>query len=123
MANRTLTYKRNHPKNRSSYGIAGNVGIVVFQRSFFPTATEPANNYDRAGLPETIDLDVDLVEPKVVAPKVTVDAAAKAAEKAQKAQEKAAASAAKAAEKLAKAQAAVEAAKKKAEAAGAPVAQ
>jgi hypothetical protein len=97
--NFVLTFKRNHPMDRASYNIAGNPGIVVFQRGLFVGAITPTSNDDLAGLPRTIMIDAMLVSPK----------ADNKTEKAEKA-------AAKAIEKAAKAQAKIEAIKAKAEA-------
>jgi hypothetical protein len=121
--NYTLTFKRNHPQDRASYGIAGNAGIVVFQRSLFAGAYAPASNDDLAGLPRVITLDSVMVSPQAKASKseaAAEKAAAKAAkdiakeaaklEKAQAAQEKALAKAAKLNAQLAAAKAKVEAA-------------
>ena len=121
--NYTLTFKRNHPQDRSSYGIEGNAGIVVFQRSLFVGATAPVDNFDLAGLPRTIVLDSLMASPQAKASKseaAAEKAAAKAAkdiakeaaklEKAQAAQEKAVAKAAKLNAQLAAAKTKVDAA-------------
>lgn len=121
--NYTLSFKRNHPQDRASYGIPGNAGIVVFQRSLFAGATAPADNTDLAGLPLTITLDCQMVNPQAKASKseaAEARAAEKAAkavareaaklEKAQAAQEKALAKAAKLNAQLEAARANVEAA-------------
>lgn len=121
--NYALTFKRNHPQDRSSYGIEGNAGIVVFQRSLFVGATAPVDNFDLAGLPRVITLDSLMVSAQAKASKSEAaeeKAAAKAAkdvakeaaklEKAQAAQEKAVAKAAKLNAQLAAAKAKVEAA-------------
>lgn len=110
--NFTLTYKRNHPKGRSSYGISGNAGIVVFERRLFAECaaagdTQPADNFDRGSLPQTITLDSLMVLPKAD-PKEA--AALKAIERANKAKEKIEAAAVRAQAALAKAQAKIKAA-------------
>ena len=69
VVNRTLVFHRNHPKNRSSYTIAGHVGIFAVQRSLFIGTTEPVDDYDLAGMPPTLSVDVALVTPKVKAVK------------------------------------------------------
>src|SRR6188768_249876 len=111
--NHTLTFRRTHPKNRCSYGIAGNAGIVVFDIALLALASG-------ASLPPTITVDVPLALPKLAGDEAKAakaqERAAKAEEKARKAQERAVATAAKAAERQAKAQAALE--KAKAQAAG-----
>jgi len=113
MENYTLTYRRDHPKNRCSFGITGVSGIVVFDKALFVGGNPPT----------TITLDAELVEPKVVSATAKAGATAvKAAEKATKAAEKIAKATAKAAEHQAKADAALAAAKAKVEAAAkAPV--
>ena len=116
MAN-MLTFKRNHPQDRASYGIAGNPGIVVFQRGLFAGATVPVDNTDLAGLPRTIYVD-GLVDEKLdnkaakaeAAAAKAVAAAVKAQAKIEAAQAKAETKALKTAEILAKAQAKVAAA-------------
>jgi hypothetical protein len=40
--NYTLTYRKNHPNNRASYGIAGVPGIVVFDLKLFANGKPPA---------------------------------------------------------------------------------
>lgn len=107
--NFTLTYRRDHPQNRSSYGIAGQSGIVVFDRNLFADPGAP---------PATITVDVPLALPKADAKSSrAAEAAARAEEKARKAQERIAAQeekakerARKAEEALAKARARVDAA-------------
>lgn len=117
--NFTLTYRRDHPGDRCSYGIAGNSGIVVFDKGLFAGGVAPA----------TIVLDCEMVPVKAdsKAERETKKAAA-AEERAKKAQERIAAAEAraeakkvKAAEALEKAQAKLKAAaeKKAAEAAAA----
>jgi len=61
--NHTLTYRKNHPGNRCSYGIAGVPGIVVFDMKLFADGKPPA----------TIVLDCALALP-VVKPAKTVAA-------------------------------------------------
>ena len=41
-ANHTLTYRKNHPGNRCSYGIVGVPGIVVFDMKLFADGKPPA---------------------------------------------------------------------------------
>jgi hypothetical protein len=109
-----LTFKRNHPKDRASYGIAGNSGIVVFQRGLFKGAVPSTSNDDLGGLPATITLDVELVLPKSTV-KVNKDEAAaqKLIEKAEKAKAKLEEQQRKAHEKAEKAQKVLDAAKAK----------
>jgi len=102
--NRTLVYRRDHPQNRSSYGIEGRAGIIVFDRSLFADGQPPA----------TIEVDCVMVSPKADTKTAKAElAAAKALEKAAKAQAKIDSQKAKAEEKAQKAQAALEAAQKK----------
>lgn len=102
--NYTLTYRRDHPSNRCSYGIAGVKGIVVFDFSMFADGKAPA----------TITLDCELAQPKGDAKAERAAAvAAKAADRAAKAQARADAAAAKIADRAAKAAAALDAAKAK----------
>lgn len=98
--NFTLVYRRDHPQNRSSYGIAGNPGIVVFDKGLFAGGVAP----------ETITLSCEMVQPKpdVKAAKAEA-AAAKLQERARKAEERIKAAQAKAEERKLKAE---EAAKK-----------
>lgn len=49
----TLTYRKDHPKDRASYGIAGVPGIVVFDKRLFANGKAP----------KTITLDCDLATP------------------------------------------------------------
>lgn len=113
-ANYVLTFKRNHPQDRCSYGIAGNPGIVVFQRGLIKGALPFTSNTDLGGLPATITLSCELVQPKADNKTAKAEAAAaKAAEKAAKAAAKIEAAQLKAAEKAAKAQAALAAAQAK----------
>jgi len=112
--NYMLTFKRNHPQDRCSYGVAGNPGIVVFQRGLFVGARPFTSNTDQGGLPGTITLNCELVQPKADNKTAKAEvAAAKAVEKAAKAQAKIEAAQAKATEKAVKAAAALEAAKAK----------
>ena len=57
--NHTLTYRRTHPGNRASYGIAGVAGIVVFDLKLFADGKPPA----------TVVLDCALAQPVAKAPK------------------------------------------------------
>lgn len=118
--NFTLTFKRNHPQDRASYGIPGNPGLVVIQRGLFAGAKPLSGTdiHELGGMPEFIVVNVPLAQPK------STNAAAKAEAVATKAAEKAAKAAAKiekqqaaAAERATKAQAALEAARAKVEAA------
>jgi hypothetical protein len=112
--NYTLHFKRNHPQDRASYGIAGVPGIVVIQRGMFAGTTPFTSNTDLAGMPATITLDALLVSPKVDNKQAKAEAAAaKAQEKADKAKAKAEAAQKKIEERAAKAAAALEAAKAK----------
>lgn len=111
--NNTLVYRRDHPGNRCSYGIAGVSGIVVFDKGLFLDGVAPP----------TIEMDCALALPKADNKQAKAEAqAAKLAEKAQKAADKLAAQQAKAAERQAKADAALAAAKAKVEAAAAKTA-
>jgi hypothetical protein len=104
--NTTLTFRTMHPKNRCSYGVAGNAGIVVFDLNLFAGS-------EVAGFtpPATITVDVLLKAVRTVARVDKAEAqAARAAEKAAKAQERVEAARIKAEEKAAKAKAALEAA-------------
>lgn len=110
--NHVIVYRRDHPGGgalgRCSYGIPGNPGIVVFDKSLFPDGNPPAS----------ITLDCVMVSPrtKVVTAKAQ-DAAIKAAERAAKAQAKIEAAAAKARERQEKADKALAEAKARVEAA------
>lgn len=77
VTNFVLAYRREHPQNRCSFGIAGNPGIVVFDKGLF---ADPNN------IPAHITLDVQLVPVKAIA---SQDKMAKAAEKAEAAAKKA----------------------------------
>lgn len=102
--NQVLTYRRDHPKDRCSYGIAGVSGIVVFDKGLFLNGVPP----------QTITLDVNLALPKPDGKAAKAEAAAaRLAERAAKAEARAAAQAAKVAERAAKAEAALAAAKAK----------
>lgn len=115
--NFTLTYRRDHPKNRSSYGIDGNSGIVVFDRALLAGSELPGWTP-----PATITLNVALVPVKATnRESKDAEKAARAAEKAAKAearlkvqQERAEAQKRKAQEALEKAQARAKAAEAKA---------
>lgn len=115
--NYRLDYRRDHPQNRCSYGIAGVSGIVVFDKGLFADGVAPA----------VITVDCKMALPKADA-KVdkTAAAAAKAAAKLEAAAVKVAnqlaKAAAKAAAKQAKADAALAAAKAKVAAAQAKTA-
>ena len=109
--NFTLTYRRNHPGNRCSYGIAGNSGIVVFDEGLFAPGVTP---------PATIVLDCEMVQPKADNKELKAQqAAAKLAEKAAKAQARIEEAQRKAAERKAKADEALAKAKAKVDAAAA----
>jgi hypothetical protein len=111
--NFTLTYRRQHPSKRSSYGIAGNAGIVVIDNGLFP-----GSNVEGWQPPATITVDCELVPVKADNKTQKAEqAAAKLAERAAKAQAKIEAAQAKAAEKKAKADAAMAAAQAKLKAA------
>lgn len=110
--NYTLTYRRDHPGDRCSYGIQGVPGLVVVDKGLF---LDPTN------VPQTITLNVALASPRADK-KTSKDAekeakaaerAARLTEKANKAKEKAAEREKKAQEALAKAQAKAEEAKAK----------
>lgn len=110
--NYTLTYRRDHPGNRCSYGIMGVAGIVVFDKGLFGDGVAPA----------VITMDCELAQPKLDAKQAKAELAAqKAAERAEKAAKKAAETAAKIAERATKAQAALDKAKAKVEAAAGTV--
>ena len=106
--NYTLVYRRDHPQNRSSYGIAGVPGIVVFDKSLFADGNPPS----------TIILDCAMAQPK---PDRKIERAAEQArkleERAAKAQARILEAQAKATERAAKAQERLEKAKAKVEAA------
>jgi hypothetical protein len=112
--NYMLTFRRNHPGNRCSYGIAGNSGIVVFDRGLVAGTVPTTSESDLGGMPAEITLNTLLVSPKSDS-KVdkAAAAAAKAQEKADKAAKRAADAQAKIAEKAAKAAAALAAAQAK----------
>jgi hypothetical protein len=56
--NNTLTYKRDHPNNRSSYGVPGVPGIVVIDKRLFANGQAP----------KTITVDCALALPVAKAP-------------------------------------------------------
>ncbi len=115
-----LVFRRNHPGNRCSYGIAGQSGIVVFDRGLVAGTVVTTSNEDLGGMPPTITLSAELVQPKVDNKQAKAEAAAvKAKEKADKAAAKAAAAQQKIADKAAKAAAALAAAQAKVAAAAA----
>lgn len=60
--NHTLTYRRQHPGNRCSYGIDGVPGLVGFHMSMFADGKAPA----------TITVDVALALPVAKAAKAPV---------------------------------------------------
>jgi len=107
--NFTLTFRTMHPKNRCSYGVAGNAGIVVFDLNLFAGSDQPG-----FAPPAIITVDAVL---KPVRSVMKVDkaeaAAARAAEKAAKAAERVEAARLKAEAKALKAQQALEAAQAK----------
>lgn len=108
--NHTLVYRRDHPQNRSSYGIAGVAGIVVFDKGLFADGTPPPS----------ITLDCLLAPPQLDNKTAKAEAAAqKAVEKAEKEAAKVKKAQLKAAERQAKADKALADAKAKAEAAAA----
>ncbi len=117
--NFVLSFKRNHPQDRASYGIQGVSGIVVVQRGMVFGTVPVTSNTDLGGMPATITVNVRLADPKASNTEAkAAAAAAKAQEKADKAaaklvatEAKVAEKAAKAAEALAKAQAKLDAAK------------
>ena len=113
--NFTLAFRRNHPQNRCSYGIAGNPGIVVFDRGLVAgTVPVSGSGTDLGGMPETIEVPFALVPVKADNKTAKAEAqAAKLAEKARKAQEKIEAAQRKAEEKKAKAEAAAKAAQER----------
>ncbi len=116
--NFVLTYRRDHPKNRCSYGIAGNPGIVVFDIGLFAGSDQPGFT-----APATITLSCPMVSEKADSKTAKAEEqAAKAAEKAAKAEEKAKAAQARIEEKARKAQEKAAAALAKAEAAAAKAA-
>lgn len=109
VANFVLHYRREHPGNRCSYGIAGNAGIVVFDKGLFQGS-------DQAGFqaPAVITLDCEMVPIKQDNKTAKAEAAAaKLVEKAQKAQAKILAAQAKAEERQKKADEALRKAQEK----------
>lgn len=116
--NFVLNYRRDHPKNRCSYGIAGNPGIVVFDIGLFAGSDQPG-----FVAPASITLSCEMVPVKADTKTAKAEEqAAKAAEKAAKAEAKAQAAAARIAEKAAKAQERAAAAQAKADAVAAKAA-
>jgi hypothetical protein len=109
--NKVLTYRRDHPGDRCSYGVAGVPGIVVFDKGLFADGVAPP----------TITLDCLLALPKPDK-KEEREAAriAKLAEKEEKAKIKAAAAQAKAEERQKKAAEALAKAQEKLKSAAAP---
>jgi hypothetical protein len=111
--NLTLTYRREHPGNRCSYGIAGNAGIVVFDKGLFVGGDQPDFQ-----APATITLDCEMVPVKAdnrmqreaLKAEKLIERAAKAQARIEAAQERAAERQRKADEALAKAKAKLEAA-------------
>lgn len=107
--NFVLTFRRTHPKDRASYGVDGNSGIVVFDQNLM-------NGGDSADFkwPATITLDAALVPVKADSKTSKAEIqAAKAAEREAKAKAKLEAAQAKIAEREAKAKAKLEAAQAK----------
>lgn len=99
--NYTIQYRRDHPGDRCSYGIAGNAGIIVFDKGLFKDGIAPAE----------IGLTCEMVQPKADNKTAKAEAAAaKLAEKAAKAQARIEEQQKRAAEKVAKAEAAAKAA-------------
>lgn len=116
--NFTLTFRRTHPKDRASYGVDGNSGIVVFDRNLLLGGDAPDFEW-----PKVIVIDAALVLVKLDNKTAKAEAMAlKAAEKERKAAEKLAAAQAKVAAKQAEAQAKLEAAQAKLAAAAAKAA-
>ena len=114
-------FHRNHPQNRASYVIPGQSGLIGVQRDLIVGTTPFTSNTDLAGMPPTITLGVELVQPKADQSEAkAAAAAAKLVAKAEKATAKLAASQAKAVERQAKADAALAAVKAKVDAAAAP---
>lgn len=84
--NRVLSYRRDHPGNRSSYGVAGVPGLVVIHHSLLA-------GFDQPGFqpPAVINVDIDLAEPRGdKRSEKAAERAAKAAERAEKAAKRAA---------------------------------
>jgi hypothetical protein len=111
VVNHDLIYRRDHPGDRCSYGIAGVPGIVVFDKGLFADPSAP---------PPVITLNIALQSPRLdkKASKAE-EAAAKAQAKADKEAQKVKAAAEKAAARQAKADEALRKAREKAEAAAA----
>lgn len=111
--NYRIDYRRDHPGNRCSYGIAGVSGIVVFDKGLFAGGIAPAS----------ISFDCEMAQPKLDNKTAKAEAAAaKLAAKAQAAAEKLKAQQVKIEEKARKAQEALEKAKARIAAAQPPVA-
>lgn len=112
--NFTLTYRRNHPGNRCSYGVDGNPGIMVVDRGLFAGTVPTTGQNDLGGMPAVIVLDAELVPVKLDNKTSKAEAAAaKAQERADKAAARAAAAALKIKERADKAAAALAAAQAK----------
>lgn len=95
--NRVLSYRRDHPGDRSSFGVSGVPGLVVIHHSLIVGFGTPEFQ-----IPATINVDFDLADPKEdKRSAAAAERAAKAQERAEKAQERAT----KAAERLAQFQA------------------
>lgn len=107
--NFVLHYRREHPQNRSSFGVPGVPGIVVFDNGLFADGKPPTS----------ITLDVQLQAPRAdKKAEKEEERARKAEERARKAQERVEAAKRKAEEKAEKARQQLEAAKAKLAAAG-----
>lgn len=107
--NFVLTYRREHPGNRCSYGIQGNSGIVVFDKGLFVGGDQPGFT-----APPVITLDCQMVPIKLDNKTAKAEEQArKLAERAEKAKAKIEAAQAKAAEKAKKAEEALKAAQAK----------
>lgn len=66
----TLTYRRDHPKDRASYGVPGVPGLVAFDKRLFANGKAP----------KTITLDCDLAVPEEEPAKPTTKGKAAAAQ-------------------------------------------
>lgn len=107
--NFTLEYRRDHPKSRCSYGVAGVAGIVVFDLNLIAGSDQPGFT-----MPSTITIDVPLAEPKADNKAAKAEQAAlRAAERAAKAEARVAAAQEKAQERAGKLAAAAAAAQAK----------
>lgn len=111
--NRTINFRKHHPKNRCTYGIPGVPGVIVIDKGMLADPTAP---------PATLTLSCDLQLPRAPKADKAEAQAAKAAAKAEREAAKVTAAAAKAVEKQAKADAALAKAREKAEAAQAKLA-